>query len=95
MVEQVRALSVNAYASALAQRPEARADFFRERPGLFPRREVAALGQAVEVNQLRVGTLRPASWRGVDLVGEHTHGNRNGDVLRREKVELVLPIQPR
>src|SRR5439155_14321731 len=51
----------------LAQRSERRAELGREEFRLFPRREVTALVDLVEIDQLVIATLIPALWRTVDL----------------------------
>ena len=47
------------------------------------------------MNQLRVRLFRPTARGGVNLVRKDAHGHGNGEVLGREKVELVFPIQAR
>src|SRR5215471_7162089 len=52
-----------------AKRLEARAHLRDEELGLLPGREVAALGELVVVDELRVRPLRPSLRSGVDLLG--------------------------
>jgi hypothetical protein len=77
----------------LAEGPEAGAKLFGKELRLFPRGEVAALLNLVVVDEVGIGTLRPTSGGLVEFVGEHAHGNWNGDALRTEKGELVFPIE--
>ena len=64
----------------LAQGSEARADFFAEELRLLPGREVAAPVGLVEVDQVVVGLLRPATRRLVNLTWKDRYGSRDGDV---------------
>jgi hypothetical protein len=41
---------------------------------------VTALSDLVEIDELVITTLGPASWRTVDVTGKDCHGSRNGDV---------------
>jgi len=59
---------------------EAIAHLCDEELGLFPRREVTPLVELVVVNEFGICPLGPASRGGIDLVGEDTHGHRDGDV---------------
>jgi len=60
----------------LAQRRERRPDLLSEQSGLFPGGEVAALGGLVEVGEVGVDLLGPAT-RGLDdLTGEHGEADR-------------------
>src|SRR5689334_12961646 len=77
----------------LAQRPEAVAQLFGEELRLLPGGEVAADGKLVEVDQLRIGALGPAARHLVQLVREGAHRHRDRHALRREVVELVLPVE--
>src|ERR1700726_2790492 len=45
------------------------------------------------MNEFRIGFLRPAPRRRIELIGEDAHGDREGDAFRREKGKLALPIQ--
>jgi hypothetical protein len=74
---------------------ERRAELGTEEFRLFPRREVTALVDLVEIDELVITTLGPASWRTVDLAGKDRHGSRDGDVHGVEVVGVVLPVEPR
>ena len=76
------------------QWPERGSELGREELRLLPGREVPAVGQAVVVEELGVGSFRPALWGRVDLVGKGAHGHRYGDALRGEKGQLAFPVQP-
>src|SRR5947209_8763983 len=80
---------------SLAQRAETRAQFVAKGLWLLPRREMRALGQAVVVDEVRVGFLRPALRRGVDLVRKDAHCRWNRDTFGHEESEFALPVQPR
>src|SRR6185503_270192 len=80
--------------SALAQRSERRADLFREQLGLLPRREVAALVDLVEVDQVAIGSLDPSSGRTPDLPREDREGRGHGDLALVGDAR-VLPVEPR
>src|ERR1700674_4244208 len=45
------------------------------------------------MDEFWVRPLCPTPRRGVDLIWKDADGNRDGDVLRREKGKLVFPIQ--
>ena len=66
--------------AVLAQRPERRAQLLGEELRLLPRREVTALVDLVEVDELGIGALGPAPRRLVDLAGKHRHGDRDRDL---------------
>ena len=78
-----------------AQRPEARSDLFAEELRLLPRGEVAALVNFVEVDEVGVGALRPASRSLVLLAWEDADSHWNGDALDVEEAALVLLVQTR
>src|SRR5918992_4286942 len=77
----------------LAKRPEARSDLVAEQLRLLPSREVPALVDPVEVDEIGVGLLRPTPRHLIELIGKAAHRDRDGDALRTEEGELVLPIQ--
>src|SRR5215203_710011 len=77
----------------LAQRPERRADLVREELRLLPCREVPALLDFVEINEVGVGLFSPAARRLILLPGKDAHGYRNRDPLGVEKATLVFPIE--
>jgi hypothetical protein len=56
---------------------------------------VAALGQAVVVDQLGIGLLGPAARGLEEFVGEGADGGRDVDAEGLEERQLVLPIEPR
>jgi hypothetical protein len=68
-----------------AERSEARAKLFRKQLRLFPGGKVRALVESVVVDELRIRTLCPTPWSGIDLVWKDAHGNRDGDVFDVEK----------
>src|SRR5262249_23573599 len=68
--------------AGIAQRQEALAQLFGEQLGLFPCREVAASGRLVEVGEVRVHLLRPATRRLEELLREYREPGRNLDVGR-------------
>ena len=70
------------------KRPERRAQLLHEELRLFPRREVPALVDLVEVERFGYAALRPAARRLVKLVGEDGDGRRDGEVLGAEVVGL-------
>jgi hypothetical protein len=62
---------------------------------LFPGREVPAFVEPIVVDELGIGPLRPTPRHRIDLVWKDTHCNRDSNVLRGNKTQLVLPIQAR
>src|SRR5215213_6475012 len=79
----------------LAKQPECGSDLLGEQLRLLPRREVTALVDLVEVDQVGVGLLGPAPRGLVLLAGKDAHGNRDGDTLCVEKATPIFPIEPR
>src|SRR5688500_19676528 len=83
----------------LAQGPEGGAQLGAERGRLLPGGEMAALPGPVVVDQLRIGLLRPALGRLVDLVREGAHGDRDLDPPRVEEAARremrTVPVQAR
>src|SRR6266542_3850368 len=79
----------------LAERAERRPHLVAEDQRLLPGREVAALGDLVEVDEVGIGLLDPAPRRLICLAGEDAHGHRNGDAFGVPKAALVFPIEPR
>src|SRR5262245_2936311 len=67
--------------------------------GLLPGGEVSTLRKAVVVDELRIGLLRPALRRLVDLIREGTHRNRDLDAARIEEPSGrevgIVPIETR
>src|SRR5215217_3221127 len=79
----------------LAKRPERGANLRREQLRLLPRREVAALVDLDEVDEVGVGLLDPAPRRLILLAGKDAHGYRTRDALGVEKAALVFPVETR
>ena len=85
----------------LAERSERRADLLREELRLLPRREVPALVDLVEVDQVAIGPPGPRLRGSIDLVRKDRDGHRERDLGRflrgREQHALAagLPVQPR
>src|SRR5215469_7952643 len=84
--------------SGLAERPEAGADFFRKQLRLLPGREVAALADLVEVDDVGVELLDPAARGPEDLAGECGEADREFDLRRslprRESLgSSALPVR--
>src|SRR5215471_5044122 len=79
----------------LAQCAASRAELFAEELRLLPRGEVAALVDFVEVDEVGVGALGPASRSWVLLAREDADGDWNGDALHVEEAALVFPVQTR
>jgi hypothetical protein len=52
-----------------------------------------AFGQLVVIDELGIRPLCPTPRSLIELVRKSAHGNRDGNPLRGEKVELVFPIQ--
>ena len=91
-----RSVGAMAWLSPLsAHRLECGPQFIDENPGLLPRGEMAALGDAVVMDQLRVGPLRPAARRLILLAREDGHRDRDLDALGVEEAALILPVEPR
>src|SRR2546426_533677 len=80
-------------------RSERRSNLFGEELRLFPRGEVAALVDLVEVGEVGVRLLDPAARGREDLAGERREANRERD-LRRSLAgrkgcgSSVLPVRP-
>src|SRR5436190_13172107 len=64
----------------LPKRAEPRAQLGGVQLRLLPGGEVPAAVDLVEVDEVGVRLLRPASGSPVELVGEDAHGHRDGDV---------------
>src|SRR5215216_4235686 len=77
------------------QRAEADAELVREQLRLLPGGEVTAPVDLVEVDEVGVGLLGPASRRLVLLAGEDRYGNRDLHSLGVEEAALVLPVEAR
>src|SRR4029453_11996783 len=77
----------------LAQGPKRRPDLLREQFRFLPGREVAALVDLVEVDEVVVGLLGPAARRAVDLAREDGDGRGGRDVHGVEVVGVVLPVE--
>ena len=68
-------------------------DLEGEQLRLLPGREVVALVDLVEVDEVGVGLLGPTPRRLVELSREDAHGSRNLDALDVEEAERVLPVE--
>src|SRR5215813_5896278 len=79
----------------LAQWLERRPQLLSYELRLFPSRKVATFGKPVVVDQVGIGSLDPTARGRVYLLWKYAHGNRDGDVFRREEPQLVFPIQTR
>src|SRR5438128_12549069 len=77
-----------------SQRPEGGTNLGGEEFRLLPGREVVALVDFVEVDEVGVGLLGPTPRRLIKLSREDAHGSRNRDALDVEEAELVLPVEP-
>src|SRR3954452_4531270 len=78
-----------------AQRAERRAHLVAEYLGLLPSGEMATPICSVEVDELWIRPLRPASWCLEALAGKRGHCCRDGDPCGQVQVDLVLPIEAR
>src|SRR5215831_11756581 len=78
--------------SRLAQRFERGADFRAKQLRLLPRRKMAALVDLVEIDQLGISLLRPASRRLIVLTRKNGDGGRNRDIGGHIEVDFVFPI---
>src|SRR5215207_3968427 len=76
-----------------AQGPEGGAELLGEELRLLPGREVVALVDLVEVDEVGIGLLGPGPRGLVELVGEDAHRRRDGDPLDVEEAEGVLPVE--
>src|SRR5687767_6727853 len=80
-------------AGSSTQGPEGGAYLAREEVRLLPGREVVALVDFVEVDEVGVGLLGPTPRRLIELARKDAHGGRDGDALGVEEIECVLPVQ--
>src|SRR5688500_6000311 len=83
------------FAILVAQGLEGGAKFLREDFRLFPCREMAALLGLVVVDEIRIRPNRPTFGSLKQLVRKGAHSDRDSDVLRREIVQFVLPVETR
>jgi hypothetical protein len=79
--------------SWLPQRPKRCPELGGEALWLFPGRKVPAFVELVVMDELGIRSLCPAPRHSIDLIREHAHGNRDRNVLRGKKGQLVLPVQ--
>src|SRR5688500_1317923 len=79
--------------SVRSQRPECGSQLGGEERGLFPRCEVTAFVDLVEVDEVGVRVLGPTSRRLILLAGKDAHGHGHGDAFGVEKATLVLPVE--
>ena len=77
--------------SRITQRLERRSHFGGEDRRLLPGREVAAFVEPVVVNELGIGSLRPAPRGRIDLVGKGAHRDGYGDAFRGEEGAACFP----
>jgi hypothetical protein len=83
------------FACSNAQPPEGRAELFAEQLRLLPGREVAALVDLVEVDEVaRVCALGPAARSLVELVREHADGERIEMSLASKKSVVFSQFRP-
>ena len=52
-----------------------------------------AFVELVVIDEFGICALGPAPRRSIDLIREDAHGNRDRNVLRGKKGQLVLPVQ--
>src|SRR5262245_33240317 len=83
--------------SHLAERPEARAEFFGKQLRLLPGGEVATLVGLVEVDDVRIELLGPAARGPEYLAGEHREADREldlrGSVPGHGRGSSALPVR--
>src|SRR5215204_2399904 len=79
--------------TSLAKRPERGPHLGREELRLLPGREVVALVDLVEVDEVGIGLLGPTARRLIELTREDAHGGRNRGALDVEEAERVLPVE--
>src|SRR5262249_14523074 len=77
----------------LAQRLECRTELGREQLRLLPGCEVAALGDPVVINELRIRSLSPAPRRLIQFVRKRGNCSWDLDVFWRKEREFAFPIQ--
>src|SRR5687767_13408555 len=80
-------------AGSSTQGPEGGAYLAREEVRLLPGREVVALVDFVEVDEVGVGLLGPAPRRLIELSRKDADGSRNCDALDVEEAKVVLPVE--
>jgi hypothetical protein len=74
--------SLAARSVTLPQRSERRSCLFRQQLRLLPRGDVSAFGELIEMNELGIRPLRPASRGRVDLVWKDADCSGDGHVFR-------------
>src|SRR5215468_534456 len=79
---------------SIAQWFEACANFVTKKLRLFPGSKVSASVEFVVMDKFGISPFRPSARCGIDLVWKDADGHRDGNVLRLEKDQLVLPIEP-
>src|SRR4051812_49246384 len=77
----------------LAKRPQACSHLLHEKVGLFPSGEVSAFRDFIEMNEIAVGPLRPASRTLVNFLRKDADSRRNGDAKVLKEAFLELGIQ--
>src|SRR5580693_605011 len=78
---------------SVAQRSEARANFFRKELRLFPGRVVSASVYLVVVDEFVIRPLRPTSWGLIVLAGKDAYRSWDGDIGRVIKIDVKFPIE--
>src|SRR3982074_3838481 len=89
------------FSNRLTQRFERGSQLRAEQLRLFPGREVSALVDLVEVDQVAIGAPGPSLRASIDLRGKSRDGHRQRDLgglrrgRKRRASSAALPIQPR
>src|SRR5712672_2427736 len=76
-----------------ANAPERGSELGAEQFGLFPRGEVPALVEFVEIDEFGIRPLCPTTRGRVELVRIDAHRNGDGNAFNIEIPEFVLPIE--
>src|SRR5712671_7983407 len=76
-----------------AKAPESGSELGAEQFGLFPRGEVPALVEFVEIDEFGIRPLCPTTRSRVELVRKDAHRNGDGNAFNIEIPEFVLPIE--
>src|SRR4051812_9093097 len=81
------------FSNRLTQRPERGSELGAEQFRLFPRGEVPALVEFVEIDEFGIRSLYPTTRGRVELVRKDAHRNGDGNAFNIEIPEFVLPIE--
>src|SRR3984957_5749643 len=92
-VDPTRASCAPGFSGRFAERSEARAELLGKELRLLPGGVVPSPFDLVEVNELRIRPLGPATWGLIILAGKRAHGRRDGDVGGVVEAEVKLPIE--